>query len=162
MELCQEELKRVLSYCKDTGIFVSNSSGKQVGYISTKGKNSYVRVKVFEKNYAAHRLAWLYEYGSMPEKPYLIDHIDRNGTNNKISNLRLATNKQNQENRGLGSNNTSGFLGVSWHKQKSMWQAKIKHNGIRIWIGLFDSASEASVAYELKAKELFTHAIFGN
>jgi len=88
-----------------------------------------------------------------------VDHRDGNTLDNRESNLRIVTTKQNMENR-LGcqkNNKTSGIRGVSWHKQHLKWSVLIGHNGKRIWGGLYNNLGEA----EQKAKEMrntyFTH-----
>ena len=74
----------------------------------TTGKYTYI--SIYGKRYPAHRLAWLYIYGEWP--PDQIDHIDGEPSNNRLDNLRLATNSENQQNRKIASNNTSGAKGV--------------------------------------------------
>lgn len=75
-----------------------------------------------------------------------VDHIDGNGLNNRRCNLRLATTAQNQHNQAIGARNTSGFKGVTWHKGKKKWYARIKNEEKRHCIGLFDTALEAHEA----------------
>jgi hypothetical protein len=76
-----------------------------------------------------------------------IDHRDRNGLNNRRSNLRIATNSQNQHNQGIRKNNKSGYKGVTWNKQHNKWQARICINWKEIWLGLFDDKKDAAKAY---------------
>ena len=157
--LTQGRLKELLSYDPETGVFIRKiaaSNRVHVGAIAgTISGGGYVYICVDGHSYRAHRLAWLYTYGTFP--PDKLDHEDRNRSNNCISNLRPATQKQNCENKGHSVNNTSGFRGVSWHKATSKWSAQIKHNYNRIHLGLFDTAEDASAAYEAAANELFTH-----
>lgn len=87
-------------------------------------------------------------------KGKMIDHIDRNDLNNRIANIRLCFNSQNQHNSKKQSDNTSGYKGVSWHKHRKKWIAHIR-NGKLIHLGYFCSAVEAAKAYDDKAKELF-------
>lgn len=165
-ELTQERLKQLLHYDGETGVFtwiVNRKGPARIGdiagtLVSTKKKHTtYVRLEigVDGNRYKAHRLAWLYEYGVMPT--HQIDHVDRNPLNNRIGNLREVTNKQNAENRGLLPNNTSGYKGVCYSKQRQKWVAHIHHNGLQIHIGVFNSPEEASAAYEKMAGILFTH-----
>jgi hypothetical protein len=95
--------------------------------------------------YRAHRLAWLYVHGEWPRK--LIDHIDGDGLNNRIANLRLASAAENIINRVAQSNNASGIKGVSWHKASQKYQAVIHKDRRQIYLGLFATAEEASAAY---------------
>lgn len=77
----------------------------------------------------------------------LVDHIDGDRLNNRRSNLRVATQSQNQFNRSKPRNNTSGFKGVSWKKSHKSWQAIIKVHGKHIHLGYFDIPEEAHAAY---------------
>lgn len=76
-----------------------------------------------------------------------VDHRDRNGLNNQRDNLRLCTNGQNQQNRGLGKNNTSGFCGVWWNKRNKKYVAGIRASGQKIHLGYFDDKIEAAKIY---------------
>lgn len=76
-----------------------------------------------------------------------VDHIDGDGLNNKLSNLRLATRAQNAWNCGLHEHNTSGFKGVSWHASKNRWRAQITFYGKRIHIGYFKTPEAAYSSY---------------
>ena len=90
--LTQEYLKSILDYDLDTGIFtwkINKAKRTKIGDIAGWSYNGYREIEINDKKYKAHRLAWLYVYGEMPNK--LIDHIDGNRSNNKISNLREAT-----------------------------------------------------------------------
>ena len=84
-----------------------------------------------------------------------VDHIDCDPLNNRRSNLRLATNSQNQWNSKRYRNNTSGFKGVSFHKNNNKWAANIQHNGKQRHLGNFDSPEEAHAAYCKAAEEFF-------
>lgn len=82
-----------------------------------------------------------------------IDHRDGNGLNNQKSNLRVATRAQNQINRGLPCNNTSGFKGV--YRKGRSWVARLHYNGSKISLGSYADPAEAARAYDRKARELF-------
>jgi len=106
--LTQEELKRVLRYNHETGIFIwiksvakRMSEGDVAGNLDPAG---YIRIRYKGCLYRAHTLAWLYYYGEFPCMD--VDHIDCNKTNNSIANLRLATKHENATNRPLQKNNT--------------------------------------------------------
>lgn len=73
----------------------------------------------------------------------IIDHIDRNKQNNRKNNLRLATHQQNGFNIKKPVTNTSGIIGVCWHKKSGKWLSRIKHNDINYNLGLFSDINEA-------------------
>ena len=87
------------------------------------------------------------------KKGYVIDHIDRNGLNNQRSNLRFATIRQNNINKRMHKNNTSGYMGVYWHKHCKKWAACIRKNGKSIHLGLFEKPEKASVVYKEATKK---------
>ena len=89
----------------------------------------------------------------------MIDHIDGDGSNNRLSNLRLATHTENMRNIGKASRNTSGFKGVSWHKQRQKWTVRAKAGGKNLYLGLFDTAAEAAAAYDAAIGKI--HGEFG-
>lgn len=111
----------------------------------TKDKDGYLRGKISGKYARAHQVVWCSFYGEWPNTD--IDHINGDKSDNSINNLRSATKAQNQANRGVQKNNTSGYKGVSFKREKGKWCAKINVKGKSIHLGYFDSASEASDAY---------------
>ena len=82
-----------------------------------------------------------------PNKNQEVDHIDGNRLNNQRSNLRFATSSQNKINRGARKDNQSGYKGVSWHKQRDKWTARIMANGKYQHLGLFENILDAVTAY---------------
>lgn len=86
-----------------------------------------------------------------------IDHKNHNGLDNQRDNLRPATRKQNQENRKVTDHNTSGFIGVTWIKNVSKWQARITQNRTRINLGYFADKEDAIAARRDAEKEYYTH-----
>jgi hypothetical protein len=81
------------------------------------------------------------------------DHIDLNGMNNCRSNLRLATNGQNQRNQRRPPNNTSGYKGVSYNKRRGQWEVQLCVNYHHTNVGYFDTPEEAYAAYCEAAKQ---------
>jgi len=161
-DLSFEEADKLFSYDSTTGNLIRKVragkclAGSVAGNSNGKG---HLRLHYNKVQYYVHRVCWLLYYGE--PAPRLIDHINGNGEDNRIDNLRLATNRQNMYNMKLTKRNTSGVKGVSWHKATSKWRATISENGRHKQIGLFSSieeAREAMVAYREKAhKGYFNH-----
>lgn len=105
-----------------------------------------------------HRVAYEIEHGRIPAG-MMVDHICRNRTCVNPQHLRLATAKQNAENRGPQSNSRSGYRGVRRDRRGRYWIAYARHHGVEHRVpGSFASPERASVAaVELRAR-LFTHA----
>jgi len=158
--ITQSRLKELLIYHKTTGHFywkVDRRGGAKAkdlaGRITAAG---YVEIRVDLKFYRAHRLAWIYLHGEL-EQSMQIDHVNGNRSDNRISNLRLATPKQNKENFPLRRAQTrSGLLGVCWNKRISRWKARICNNGKRINLGHFKTAEGAHAAYMRAKRKLHT------
>lgn len=154
MTLTQSELKNILSYDPNTGLFLwlkplqGRRSNKFVGSI-TNGRHLSARIN--GKSYLLHRLAWLYITGEEPDA--LIDHKDNNGFNNIFENLRLCTQQQNSCNQKRRKSNTSGFKGVSWHQKNKKWAACICVNRRTIHLGTFENINDAAQAYVSAANE---------
>lgn len=146
-KLTQDELMNIVNYNPETGIFTSVKNGIVIGYkVGSKGK-FYLGTEIKTKQYKLHRLAWLYCYGVHPIN--MIDHIDGNGFNNSINNLRDISNSENLQNqkKAMITNKSSGFLGVYYRKDRNSFRAMITVNGKTKTIGYFKSALEASEAY---------------
>lgn len=145
MELYDECHKRFY-YEDGTLIYRYDIHSKQrKGGSPTHKRGGYKVVTLNYKSMLVHRVIFLMHHGHLPS---LIDHIDMDIENNRVDNLRDADKALNSWNRGIQSNNTSGFRGVSWNKNASKWHAYIKVNGKRRHIGLFETPEEASIAYE--------------
>jgi hypothetical protein len=91
----------------------------------------------------------------------LIDHVDGNKLNNRLSNLRVCDRRKNRCNSKLNSDNTSGYKGVGWLPDRGKWQARIKHQGKTINLGYFtriEDAIQARQSAEAKYQEEFSYA----
>lgn len=117
------------------GILYRNN--KEAGGIS---QNGYKRVWAGGKRYQTHRVIFAMHHGYFPK---LVDHIDRDKLNNKIENLREATNRMNVINSGLSKNNKSGVKGVLWDKSCSKWHAQITNEGVKIGLGRYSKLLDA-------------------
>ena len=128
-----------------------------IGYkVGTLAKG-YVLVKFEQKRYSAHRIIFYMTHGYCPE---YIDHIDGNRLNNRIENLRPATQSQNLSNRTMSSNNKSGVKGVSWYKDRNLRCAEIGYNNKTKRVGYFESLELAEEFIDL-ARQL-VHGEFAN
>lgn len=136
--ITQEELKEKLNYDAKTGVF-SNKNGRKVGSITDSG---YITIRLFNKAYRAHRLAFLYMDGTFPDGE--VDHVNRIKTDNRWSNIVPASSADNKKNRPIQSNNTSGFNGVSKYMNK--WKAQIKINGKYLFLGYYETNFAAAYA----------------
>ena len=156
--LTLNKLKEVLSYDSTSGIFIWNINKKRAKKGNIAGsieKTGYIRISIDGKRYSAHRLAWLYIYGNFPAKGYMIDHINHNTSDNRISNLRCVTNIENQRNASINKANTSGKIGVVWCKHYNKWRANIRiGNKKRKHLGYFIKYEDA-VNARLEAQSLY-------
>lgn len=148
--LTQNRLKELLSYNQDTGIFtrlVMNNHRFPIGSIAGQNHHSgYVYLEVDKKVYSSHRLAWLYVYGEFPKN--VIDHINGNKSDNRICNLRDVTRSVNLQNLVKPYKvNSSGFIGVSFHKSAKKWIAQISAKGRKIHLGCYQTPEEAHKVY---------------
>jgi HNH endonuclease len=156
-KLTADRLRQLLSYDPETGIFrwrVQPNSRVPVGAVAGCVESSgYRRIRIDGRLYLAHRLAWLYVHGECPAGE--IDHINGVKDDNRIVNLRPATDAQNRWNIDRHKNNKSGFKGVARDSRRLArpWKAGITVNGRRIRLGQFRTAEEASAAYEAAARE---------
>ena len=124
--------------------------GQESGAISGSG---YCMVWFENKSYRTHRIVYFLKTGADPQEKQ-VDHIDGNKLNNKISNLRLATHRENNVNKKKQKNNTSGVTGVSWNIKRKKYAAQIKHNSKTFSLGLFDDFDKA-VAVRIAAEHKF-------
>lgn len=149
------EVRRLLNYDCETGnLFWKTSHNRcaMAGWIAgTVRPSGYVEIGIKGRYYKAHRIAWLYVHGHWPTGD--IDHKNGVKHDNRLSNLREATDSQNQANAKLSKRNSIGLKGVSLFRGR--WRARIKFNGKTINIGCFADRHEAHSAYTKKARELF-------
>ena len=128
-------------------IFNKIYAGKRAGHLKNNG---YRTVCVSGLMIHEHRLIHLWMTGELPKNQ--IDHIDGNPSNNAWDNLREVDYSDNQKNRKMSINNSSGIMGV--HKDGNKWRAQIGHRGETYCLGSFDNKNDASLAREI-AEEIF-------
>lgn len=160
--LTQNHLQSILDYNPNNGIFRWKVDlprmCTKVGAIAGSIGSRYANIQINNKRYQIHRLAWLYVYGIFP--PQMLDHINGNKLDNRISNLREATLSQNQFNTKINKLNTTGFKGVRRTNRKTPYTASIRINKKIVHLGVFNTPEEAHKAYCKAAKEI--HGEFFN
>lgn len=110
------------------------------------------RVSISGTKYYAHRIVW-YLHNLNSAMPEFVDHKDRDGLNNKYSNLRQATHQQNMFNRGSACQGVK-FRGV-FQQSKNSWQQRIQVKGRKISLGSYDSPELQAKQYDAQATEYF-------
>jgi len=129
-------------------IWNAQNSGVEA-FTSLLGKHGHRCGYIWNVQYLAHRVIWKMEFG---DEPKVIDHSDGDASNNRLSNLRNGTSSDNQKNRKLPKNNTTGFHGI-WKDAQGRWRAEINTRGRRISLGSHETkeaAIEARKAAERK------------
>ena len=126
--------------------------------LNTKTKSGHRSGRIFDKGYLAHRVAWALHYGVWPDGE--LDHIDGDGSNNTIVNLRVVTSSENSMNTKVHGHNTSGHTGVYFENYSSRWVASAERRGKRVK-ARFKSKQEAIEYRDALSKELGFHKNHG-
>jgi hypothetical protein len=146
MTLNQERLKEILDLDVSASVFTRKTSGNGfnkgdvAGCVNNRG---YVHIRIAGKKYLAHRLVWLWVYGEWPKGQ--LDHLSGDKLDNRISNLKDVTCRENQQNQSRHRNGR--LVGCYFHKQTSKWCARIKIEGSMKYLGLYPTELEAHNAY---------------
>lgn len=154
MELSRELVASILRYDPETGELHWIVGGK--GRIrsrpagTARKQDGAIYIKINGRQYAAHRLAWLLHYGEWPSNH--IDHKNLNAGDNRIENLREATNSQNGANKKARCK--SGLKGA-YKAGRGGWYSSITVGGKLVYLGMFDTPEEAHTAYVSAAKREF-------
>lgn len=143
-----ERVRELFSYDANTGLLtrLMRTPNTKVGDVAgSRDSRGYMRVSINDVLYLVHRVVWLHYYGVQPLQ--MIDHKDRNPSNNKIENLQDVSRNLNAQNVGSHKGVSSKFKGVSWHAQCSKWQVKINHGGKDKYLGIYSCEKQAAAAY---------------
>lgn len=147
-----DRLRELFTYDPDTGVLTRRitraanaKAGDVVGSVDGKG---YLHVNIDDKFIRVHRICFFMHYGWLPQ---LLDHVNRDKQDNRIVNLRPATEKQNHGNISMNRRNKSGFRGVSQNSSSGKWHAQLKINGKQTYLGRFDTPEEAYECYRRAA-----------
>ena len=180
-------LRRLIEYCPETGVLTwrerpawmfkrnkrsgrrdhsarswnTRHAGKTAGVpsLSSTGETFYLKLSIFGRLQYAHRIAWAIHYGEWPRA--VIDHENRNGSDNRIVNLLDKSTQDNMRNASLSSANTSGVTGVTWAKNRQKWAAQIGVNKTTVALGYFDSLPDAAAARKAAEKKYGFHPNHG-
>jgi hypothetical protein len=151
----QNTLKKLLSYDPETGVLTwivdrgGVTAGSRAGSRQVAG---YRQIGIKGTVYREHKVIWFYVHGYWSAQD--IDHINGDRSDNRLSNLRLASRSQNLGNKKAGKNR-SGFKGVSWCPHNRGWRARITLMGSERTIGIFSDPREAHAAYCIEAERVF-------
>jgi len=132
-------------------------SGDEAGTIwkGQRHRSMYRQIRIDQCFYLAHRVAWLLHYGKWPK--FDVDHIDGDGLNNRINNIRDVSRSFNERNQRMRIDNTSGVTGVYWDKHAQKWRAYASINRKQTHLGLFTNLADAeTAAREFRSKHGFT------
>lgn len=149
LEFSVEFIRDKFRYCPSTGNIYLNKTGKEVGCTHSLG---YIPIHVTKGIYLkAHRIAWALQTGAWPSQE--VDHIDGNRANNKWSNLRLVSARQQTHNR--KAQRSGRLVGAYWNKPNQKWHARINIDSGRkqIHIGSYITEKKAHEAYAAALKE---------
>lgn len=148
-QITADKVREILDYNPGTGAFVwrvrpspAAAAGDEAGCFD----RGYIRIKIKGVIYPAHALAWLHYYG---EWPTLVDHINRNPTDNRIENLRVTSLSQNRANSCIRKKgNKSGLKGVMYNPDMNKWFVRIGINGKYKYLGSWEDKRDAAMAYD--------------
>lgn len=142
---------------RDAKIWNTRYSGKEA--FTCDDGHGYRQGNIHNRKYQAHRVIWLLHTGAWPAEQ--IDHVSGDRADNRIENLRPVSHAENGKNKRKPSSNTSGVVGVFWHKVHRKWLAKIMVNGRHKHLGLFGCFNDAVAARKAAEREMGFHPNHG-
>ena len=159
-DLTVDLLNELFEYGKETGKLywkVARQRGNVGDEVGCDNGRGYLVTRINNKNYRLHRVIFLMHKGYLPKT---LDHVNGDRADNRIENLRAVTRSQNQHNRKLNKNNTSGYKGVSFNARLKLWKASICLEGKRIHLGCYKTPEEADEVVRKAREEL--HGAFAH
>lgn len=161
--ITQARLKELLHYYPCTGAFVwrtyRNWRARAGDVAGGEDNAGYRKISMDGTAYYSHRLACLYMTGSWPKAE--TDHINHVRNDNRWKNLRDVSHRENGMNKAITVKNTSGIVGVAWHKTRRKWLANIMVEKKAIYLGLFEDFEEAAKARKEAEKKYGFHRNHG-
>lgn len=172
-DISRDDVLAILDYCPVTGQFIWKErpvsdfvdgkrsaetvakawNGQCAGRVAgARDRHGYVNLRVKGRLYKAHRLAWLVETGEWPKGE--IDHINGDTGDNRAFNLRVTNRYGNNQNTRMKRISRNGLKGVRWHARLGKWSAGIRSNGVRHYLGLYETKEAAHQAYVRAAERL--------
>lgn len=176
IDIAPETLRSLLRYDFETGrlvwlrrpreMFRSDAECKRwnsryaetAAFASVNGKG-YFAGQIARRTYKAHRVIWAIVTGAWPTGQ--IDHVNGCRTDNRISNLRVVSHRENLMNQCIPSNNTSGVMGVRQTRPGGKWEAYITSNRRKVFLGLFERMDDAIAARAVALERLGYHPNHG-
>ena len=143
-----DELNRELRYDPLTGelYWIVPRRNRRMGLRAGGVKGRYRYISIDGVNYLEHRVIWVMVHGSIPDGQE-IDHINRDGCDNRLENLRLVTRRENVLNSGVASSDCSKYPGVTRSNTPGKWVAGLHINSNRVNIGTYTTEEGAYNAY---------------
>jgi hypothetical protein len=160
-EITTELVRELIDYDQDTGVFTwrardrhwfkreqdfkmwnTRFAGSVTGCVH-RDATGYptLAINVLGRTWLAHRLAFIYMGEALPDQ---VDHLNRDSVDNRWKNLSSSSAKENMKNKSMFRNNTSGVAGVSWHKARGKWEARVHSGGERKSLGYFEDLAKAA------------------
>lgn len=151
MKPTHSEVKELFNYDEFSGtltrkIDVANNAKKdmKVGWINSDG---YLNVKIKRVTFKVHQIIWLWMKGTWPTG--VIDHINRNKLDNRVSNLRDTTIAVNNINKGVRKDSKTGIPNVTWRERDKLFYVACRANGKQNYLGSYRNISDAKTAAEI-------------
>lgn len=141
----QDRLHQIYNYDPITGAltYKRDFNRRHAGEVATSTTSNGYLVVTLDKTYLAHRIIWLMQTGTFPE---FVDHENHIRCDNSWMNLFSVDRQSNAQNKSVNTNNTTGYLGVSYMPKRNKFRATITRDRKQIHLGLFDTAEAANQA----------------